>query len=58
MSFGDEIKGDALKTVAILGAVLGFVALFTLYSISIWLVVVVAVIGGAVYFYGKSLFGR
>jgi hypothetical protein len=48
MGIFDEIKGDAVKSAAMLGGVLAFVAVIWLISISIWLLIaaIVLVAGG------------
>ena len=47
MSVGDELKGEFFKAIGMIGILVGFVILFSLFSISIWLVIVVLVIIGA-----------
>lgn len=44
MGLGDEVKGDFLKMLGMIGVFVGFIVLFTLFSISIWLVVALLVI--------------
>jgi len=56
MGIGQEIGGEFMKTVMILGILLGGLALFTLFSISIWLLVFVCILITATWFGGRYVF--
>ena len=45
----DELKGDALKSVGILGVVFGFVALFWLWTVGTWAIILVGVMVVAIF---------
>lgn len=49
MGLADELKGDFLQMVALIGVLVGFVVLFALFSISIWLVVGLLVVAAGGY---------
>jgi hypothetical protein len=55
MGIFDEMKGDAMKTIGMLGAIFGFVILFFLWSSTgIWgVVALLALVGGGLYLFKK-----
>ena len=50
MGMFDEFKQDAAKSGALLGGILAFVLFYLLWSISIWLVVLVAGVAAGAFF--------
>jgi len=56
MGFFDELKSDAMSSIAILGAVLGFVFLFYLWTLGTWVIMLVLIIVLGAYFAFKWLF--
>lgn len=55
VGIGDELKGEFLKAIAMISVLVGFVVLFSLFSISIWLVVLVCLIGVGIYFFIQNI---
>ena len=53
MGVMDELKSEGGKSAAMLGMILGFVALWFLWSVSIWLLVLVVAIGGGAFLFFK-----
>jgi len=56
MGMSEEIGGEFMKTIAILGVLIGGLALFTLFSISVWLLVFVCLLIVAAWFGGRYVF--
>lgn len=59
MGVFDEVKADGMKSIAILGVLFGFLALFWVFSQAglIGLLILVAILGGG-YFLWKQYRGR
>jgi hypothetical protein len=53
MGFGDELRNDFMQTLAMLGMIIGGVVVFTLYTVSMWLLVLALVLGAAVWYLWK-----